>query len=401
MTTLAELKTQAATLLFDPENKTFDSTALGYFINAGIAEVSRIAPARFIEDIQCIADTVSYPVRGGDGNLVANPSFEAGDSTLFDGYVTVAPGDSELTGGWEPSASVGVHFTRSSNAKSGQYVGLIKLPAATATKYLYQDIPVSAGSTYQCSGWHWKTIAGGEASIVQFHTLDSGSVVVTTDAVRHDTTAATPQSFSGTITVPDDGTVSYIRVAITAYSAGAGSEQVSAFEDISVFEQGQGGLVATNSLDQIEVTDVELWSSEDDPVRFASRLTPHWESFVTHSEGGWRYWDGRLRIPYRVIASLGTSVASYFLRVRGYAPYTKLTSASQTTDLSFELEQGIMKYVQVAALERLLFERDLFTQWQARAGNTDISPASLMNNLSLAREDWRRFSRAIATLREG
>lgn len=396
MTTLAELKTQAAALMADPSLKTFNTADLGYFINAGIAQVSRVAPQKFIEDVDLIEGTTSYPLRASNGNLVANPSFENGDETMFDGaYNTVAPGDSELTGGWEPSASMRTLWTRSSNAKQGLYVGGIHLPAATSTKYLYQNIPVNPGTTYYVSGWHWKGVAGGEGNVVSFLTLDDSLVTVTTDAVRHDTTAGTPQPFSGSIIVPDDGTVAYIQVRIIAYSAGAyASEQKYYFENINVTEDATAG-VAANAVSSIEVVRVEVWSTDYDPARKVA-LIPRGRG---DSESGFEYWGGDLSIPYRWLAGLDTS--TNYLKVYGYAPYDKLTTATQITDLSFELEQAVMEYVRVAALERLSFERDLFTQWQTRSGNTDISPAALMSALAHARDQWRRTRRDILVLREG
>lgn len=396
MTTLAELKTQAAALLADPDLKTFNTTDLGYFINAGIAAVSRLAPQKFVEDVSLVDGTVTYPLRGENGNLVANPSFESGDETMFDGaYNEVGPGDAELTGGWEPSATQRVLFGTSVGSKSGTHVGIIILPAATSTKYMYQNIPVNPGTTYFVSGWHWKSVAGGESNVVQFHTLDPSLVIVTTDAVRHNTTASTPQFFSGTIAIPDDDTVGYIQVRITAFSAGAyASEQRYAFEEISVSEDATAG-VASNSRDAIEVRRVEVWTSAEEPARMVAQIGRG----QGNSEAGWDYWENLLRIPYRVLSAL--TVGTHYLKVWGYAPYDKLVSETQVTDLSFELEQAVMSYVRVEALSRLVFERDLFTQWQTRSGNTDVSPAALMNSLSLAREDWRRTSRAIMVLREG
>jgi hypothetical protein len=49
----------------------------------------------------------------------------------------------------------------------------------------------------------------------------------------------------------------------------------------------------------------------------------------------------------------------------------------------------------------LLSSRELFSQWQIRSNNTDVTPAALMNDLSLAQADWRRLSRSMTVLREG
>ena len=161
--------------------KTFSTTDLGYFINAGITEVGRIAPQRFHENVQLVDGEMDYRLRGDVGNLVANPSFESGDEALFSGiYQTVATGD-DLLGGWDvgTTSPVRVLFPKNSYAKSGTHVGSIYLPAATATRRLTQNIPVNLDTTYIVSGWHWKGTAGGTSNVLIFNTLDDNEVVVT------------------------------------------------------------------------------------------------------------------------------------------------------------------------------------------------------------------------------
>lgn len=63
MGTFAELKTRVQRELADPDGVTFDSTITGDLINASLAEVGRVAPDRFQEDISTVADTLSYVLR--------------------------------------------------------------------------------------------------------------------------------------------------------------------------------------------------------------------------------------------------------------------------------------------------------------------------------------------------
>lgn len=399
MTTFAELKTRAARSLRDPSKATFTDDYLGDFINEGIVEVSRYAPQPFIEDIQLVEGQLSYPLRGGDGNLLANPSFEEGDQTMFDGaYNLVNPGDTELTGGWDVSAQLRALWTRSTNRKTGLYVGVIQQPALTADRYFYQDIPVNAGVSYGVSGWHWKSVAGGKTNAVRFHTLDSSSVIVSTDAVRHDTTSNLPQSFSGVIDVPGDGTVAYIRVILAALTGGSNAtEERFAFEDIKVVEYGQGHLVADNQRNLIEVRRVEVFSYGYEPPVSIGTVPSGAGEYVSSSETGWDFWQGDLHIPYRVYTSLDRS--THFLRVWGWAPYDRLTADTQTTDLTGEMEEQVLFYARMKGLEALMLDRDLFTQWQTRSGNTDTSPAAIMNGLTIAQGQWRQRTRSFLVLR--
>jgi len=402
VTTFAALKTQLAALIADPDAKTFSTTDLGYFINAAIAEVSRIAPQRFQEDITLVDGTLDYRVRGGTGNLVANPSFDEGDETMFDSAynsLNIATA-SDLTAGWNVlNDGTRVLFSRSAFRKTGLYVGVIYVPANTASRTLCQYIPVNPDTTYLMSGWHWKGSAGGESNVVRANSYDADLVLVGTDIIRHDTTAGTPQWMSGSYAVPADGTVAFVRIDCVGYSAGAhSSQQAYAFENISFLEASDANLVADNAVGDIELRRVEVWSNDTTPVSPVFLLAPGSAEYVNYSNTGWDFWNGVLSIPYRIFTSLDPSI--HFLRVWGYAPFDQLTAPTQVTDLSGGLEQAVMAYCRIEALQRLSFERDLFTQWQTHAGNTDVTPAALMNALSLAREDWRRKSRALMVLRE-
>ena len=63
------------------------------------------------------------------------------------------------------------------------------------------------------------------------------------------------------------------------------------------------------------------------------------------------------------------------------------------------VEQAMLWFIRVEAIELLLGSRDLFTQWQTRSGNTDITVAQLMNQKVNAEQAWQRRSRAITRLR--
>ena len=401
MTTFAELKTRAARSLRDPSKVTFLDAELGDYINRGIAEVGRYAPQQFVEDIQLNEGQNTYQLRGGTGNLIANPSFEQGDETMFDSaYNVLTPSTApDLTAGWQTTYSdIRVLFGKSAYAKSGTVVGIIYVPANTSQRSMYQDIPVNPGTTYYLSGWHWKGAAGGEGNVILVNTLDVNSAVILTDVIRHDTTAGTPQFMSGSYTTPVDGTVKYLQVKIVGYSAGAySSEQSYGFEDIKLVESADANLVASNSRANIEVRRVEIFNSSYTPVLSVLNLTPNSSEYISSSEAGWDYWAGDLTIPVGTFNQLDTAIN--FLRVWGWAPYDRLTDDTQVTDLTNELEEAVLLFVRIEGLSALVMDRDLFTQWQTRSGNTDASPASIMNAQSLAQEEWRRRVRSLQVLR--
>jgi len=156
-------------------------------------------------------------------------------------------------------------------------------------------------------------------------------------------------------------------------------------------------LDAGGSVD-IEPQRVEVWDGTTTPESFIARVNPAGEE-RTFGDAGWSFWNGYLTLPTRTVRGLVGFESQYVIRVWGYAPYFLPDDDADVLPLSQEAEQAVVKYARVEGLDMLNSDRDLFSQWQTRSGNSDVSPAGLMNQLSLARQDWRQYSRAIQRLR--
>lgn len=401
-TTFAQLKTAVARDLRDPDNKTFTTTELGDMINFGIAECSRLAPQRFIEDVEVATGQAVYAIRGGTANLVANGSFETGedgDESVLSGFTEAdTSNDETVLNGWKVGQTLDAYFQKSADHKNGARVGIFKPDSTEVNANIYQIIPVNPGSVYIFSGWHWKGATGGLANRLRVSMLDGSQVVVTTGVIAHDTTSASPVEVSGTVSIPDDSSVLYLKVEGLLVGTQPSTRQTMIFDAIKLVEQSDAILVSNTARAQIELRRVEVWDESTDPECWVSTLQPASGEYLNSSQVGWDFWDGNLYVPMGVANALDDS--KHILRVWGYAPYDRLTSDSQVTDLSDELEYAVRIYCRLEALERLVADRDQFTQWQTRSNNTDISPAGLMNQLSLAREEWRRRSRQLSLLRE-
>lgn len=150
---------------------------------------------------------------------------------------------------------------------------------------------------------------------------------------------------------------------------------------------------------EIDVMRVEVWDPTTDPETFIYAINSAGTENSLAGDTGWVLWDGVLTLPTRVIRGLQGHEDDYVIRVWGYAPYAIPDSDDDVIPLSAANEQAVIKYAKVEGLDMLNTDRDLFTQWQTRSGNSDVSPAGLMNQLSLARQDWRQYSRAISRLR--
>lgn len=403
MTTFLELKTALAADLHDTDAKVFTDTDLGAFINKAVAEVSRVAPQQFVEDVTCQADQLSYVLRGGTGNLVANPSFEEGDDTIVGATtaVTVATADSvDLTGGWSiNAATAGIYFPKAfALRKTGLYIGYLKPVAAGANVSMYQDIPVNPDTVYIISGWHWKQLTGGLVNRVRVDSYDASMVLVDTSVFQHDTTSAVPVAFSGSYTVPADDTVAFLRIYLMAFGTQPATRETFGFEDISLLEQSEAQLVSSTARTEIEVMRAEIWDSSTEPESMALVIPTKRSAPISSSEGGWSFWGGRFYIPNWVEAQIDPS--TQFIRVFGYAPYDRLRTDAQVTDLSDELEFAVLQRAMIEGIRRLVASRALFTQWQTRNNNTDVTVASLMSDLSTHLQEWRSVKRELVVLRE-
>jgi hypothetical protein len=175
-------------------------------------------------------------------------------------------------------------------------------------------------------------------------------------------------------------------------------------EDIDLvenqFEYTLQSLVFTEAIPEIEVNRVELWDATTTPMTPRSMIAPASQAYINFSDTGWSNRDGVLEVPYSLVRFIGSTPETYLLRVWGYRPYPSVSADGDTIPVSGEREQAVRDYVNLLGLKRLVNERDLFTQWQTRAGNTDVSPASMLNAYSIARAEWKERARSIFVLRE-
>lgn len=156
----------------------------------------------------------------------------------------------------------------------------------------------------------------------------------------------------------------------------------------------------SSTVDEIEVYRVEVWDTTTTPhrpFRFVEPGSAH-PSGLTYSQAGWFVWGGVLELPNRIVDMIDPDAHS--IRVWGYSPWPPVDDDADVIPFGKEREEAIVIYCWVEALRKLLANRSLFTQWQTRSNNTDVTPAALMNELSIAQDDWRRRQRAIFVIRE-
>lgn len=155
---------------------------------------------------------------------------------------------------------------------------------------------------------------------------------------------------------------------------------------------------------EIELARVEFWDGSQEPampVRFVQPASQLPMSTFAHSDAGWRVWGGRLELPRaEVVNYLTGHETDYLIRVWGYSPYTLVSDDADVLPVSNELEQAVKQYARLQAIERLVASRALFTQWQTRSNNTDVSFAGLLNQVNVWGEAWRRKANRLTILRE-
>lgn len=148
---------------------------------------------------------------------------------------------------------------------------------------------------------------------------------------------------------------------------------------------------------EIEVKRVEVWDGSVSPAKYIARLRAKSEARLDTSANGWEVWNGTLSLTNGVVASLKPE--THLIRVWGWSPYAMPVDDSDDPTWSHEIEQAVRTYCRVLSMEALLSERNLFSQWQTRSGNTDISPAGLNNELATQRGVWRSKAARLGRLR--
>lgn len=154
------------------------------------------------------------------------------------------------------------------------------------------------------------------------------------------------------------------------------------------------------AIPEIEVVRIEVWDGTTTPASPIRVMQAASGEFANSSETGWFNWGGTLYVNTAFLALLKGHEDDYVIRVWGYSPYVQLDVENNTTSsMSDAVAWAVVARCEVEAIQRLLADRQLYTQWQTRSGNTDVSPAALMNALNIAQNDWRRRSHAIERLR--
>ena len=161
--------------------------------------------------------------------------------------------------------------------------------------------------------------------------------------------------------------------------------------------QVRAGIYAT-PVPEIEIRRVELWDNSTTPKRCIGRIVPASQGRLNASFMGWDLWGGMLRLTNAQEEQIDP--AKHVIRVDGYAPYPQLVDDTQDSNMSSECEFAVRDYARVEALRRLVGDRTLFVQWQSGSHGTDISPAALLSDLSVAEQRWERRSRKLTVLRE-
>lgn len=156
---------------------------------------------------------------------------------------------------------------------------------------------------------------------------------------------------------------------------------------------------SADPVDEIEVQRVEVWDASTAPDTFIQWVNTAAGEPARGGDSGWSVWNGDLTLPTRTVRGLVGHELDYVIRVWGYSPYVIPTAADAVINMSPAVTQAAVWYAKLEAIDMLLASRDLFTQWQTRSGNSDITPAGLMNQRSIADNAWRIKSRSIARLR--
>lgn len=150
---------------------------------------------------------------------------------------------------------------------------------------------------------------------------------------------------------------------------------------------------------EIELVRVEVWDPTQAPAQLIAEVQPAGNVGWSWADSGWSMWGGALTLPTRVVRGLQGYEDAYVIRLWGYRPYVMPVADDDVIETSWEIEQACLSFIYLEGLRILLANRNLFTQWQTRSGNVDMSPAALMNEKNMAASEWRQLSRNLMRLR--
>lgn len=141
---------------------------------------------------------------------------------------------------------------------------------------------------------------------------------------------------------------------------------------------------------EIEVSRVELWDTTTTPYTRRYVVPSAASQYTADSEVGWMNWGGTLSLPRRIQQVMSGVEDNYLIRVWGWSPYAEMEDDEDLFSGSTELKWAVVKYAHLAGLRRLVNERELFSQWQTRSGNTDTTLGGLLSDYNATRDEWRR-----------
>lgn len=112
-------------------------------------------------------------------------------------------------------------------------------------------------------------------------------------------------------------------------------------------------------------------------------------------DSGWELHGGVLYIPPNWPLSAGDR-----LRAFGYGRYIQFTGLTTDTEIANTGTWAIRVFARMQAFDRLLFDRALFTQWQAAPGNTDVSAMALNQLAFSTRQAWAAEKQRLRRVRK-
>ncbi len=175
-------------------------------------------------------------------------------------------------------------------------------------------------------------------------------------------------------------------------------EDITPLDDTLSYQVREAVFVEPN--DDIELMSVEVWDASTTPATPYRQVDPQSShpSGLSYSQAGWRFWGGMLYLPNRVVDFIDPT--KHVIQVWGYSPWLELTVDEDVVPFGRVHEEALVIRCHIEALRRLIGNRVLFTQWQTRSNNTDITPGTLMNEKTQAEQEWRTLARSIQVLRE-
>jgi hypothetical protein len=161
-----------------------------------------------------------------------------------------------------------------------------------------------------------------------------------------------------------------------------------------VYELPNDDILTPDRDDLIAIPVQDIWMLEAVWTSTGGRETITYDDSSSGYPNGWALYAGNLMLPEAMIDALETGWTddTVMLRIYGYMDRTVPEDPDDVLEFEdLQDEMALRVFTRLQGLRSLMDDRNLFTQWQTQANNSDVTPGQLAGMRSQAYTEWERM----------